>query len=97
VLGRWSPVTLRLQRKSSPFWAALSLGKVTPGGTRATAMVAAGDADIAILPVSEILQAKDVDFAGSSALLFEHDLWRRHEYWEPRIALIGPGTEPHIA
>jgi molybdate transport system substrate-binding protein len=39
--------------------------KVTPRGTGATAMVAAGDADIAILPVSEILRAKDVDFAGS--------------------------------
>jgi molybdate transport system substrate-binding protein len=39
--------------------------KVTPRGRGATAMVAAGDADIAILPVSEILHAKDVDFAGS--------------------------------
>lgn len=38
--------------------------KVTPRGTDATAMVAAGDADIAILPVSEILNAKGVDFAG---------------------------------
>jgi molybdate transport system substrate-binding protein len=28
-------------------------------------MVAAGDADIAILPISEILHAKGVDFAGS--------------------------------
>lgn len=39
--------------------------KMTPRGTGATAMVAAGDADIAILPVSEILHAKGVDFAGS--------------------------------
>jgi molybdate transport system substrate-binding protein len=38
--------------------------KVTPRGAGAAAMVAAGDADIAILPVSEILHAKGVDFAG---------------------------------
>jgi molybdate transport system substrate-binding protein len=38
---------------------------MVPRGTGAIAMVAAGDADIAILPVSEILNAKGVDFAGS--------------------------------
>jgi molybdate transport system substrate-binding protein len=38
--------------------------KMTPRATGATGMVAAGDADIAILPVSEILHAKGVDFAG---------------------------------
>ena len=39
--------------------------KVTPRGTGATAMVAAGEADLAVLPVSEILHAKGVDFAGT--------------------------------
>jgi molybdate transport system substrate-binding protein len=39
--------------------------KVTPRGTDATAMVAAGHADLAVLPVSEILQAAGVDFAGA--------------------------------
>jgi molybdate transport system substrate-binding protein len=38
--------------------------KATPRGTGATAMVAAGEADIAVLPVSEILHAKGVDFVG---------------------------------
>ena len=38
--------------------------QVTPRGTDATAMVAAGDADLAVLPVSEILHAAGVDFAG---------------------------------
>jgi molybdate transport system substrate-binding protein len=38
--------------------------KVTPRAMGATAMVAAGDAEIAILPVSEILHANGVDFAG---------------------------------
>jgi molybdate transport system substrate-binding protein len=33
-------------------------------GADIAAMVATGDADIAILPVSEILNAKGVDFAG---------------------------------
>ena len=41
--------------------------KVTPRGTDATGMVAGGDADLAVLPVSEILQAAGVDFAGSIA------------------------------
>jgi molybdate transport system substrate-binding protein len=38
--------------------------KVTARGTEATGMVAAGDADLAVLPVSEILRASGVDFAG---------------------------------
>jgi len=38
--------------------------KATPRGTGATAMVAAGEADVAVLPVSEILHAKGVDFVG---------------------------------
>jgi len=38
--------------------------KVTPRGTGATAMVAAGEADIAVMPVSELLRAAGVDFAG---------------------------------
>jgi molybdate transport system substrate-binding protein len=38
--------------------------KVTPRAADAAAIVAAGDADIVILPVSEILHAKGVDFAG---------------------------------
>jgi molybdate transport system substrate-binding protein len=39
--------------------------KMTPRGTDATGMVAAGDADLAVLPVSEILVAPGVDFAGA--------------------------------
>lgn len=39
--------------------------KVTPRGTDATGMVAAGDADLAVLPVSEIVRAAGVDFAGT--------------------------------
>jgi molybdate transport system substrate-binding protein len=39
--------------------------KVTPRGTGATGMVAAGDADFAVMPVSEILNAAGVDFAGN--------------------------------
>jgi len=39
--------------------------KATPRGSGATAMVAAGDADLAVMPVSEILHASGVDFAGS--------------------------------
>jgi molybdate transport system substrate-binding protein len=39
--------------------------KVIARGTEMAAMVATGDADIAILPVSEILSAKGVDFAGA--------------------------------
>jgi molybdate transport system substrate-binding protein len=39
--------------------------KALPRGTDATAMVAAGDADLAVLPVSEILHATGVDFAGA--------------------------------
>jgi molybdate transport system substrate-binding protein len=41
--------------------------KVTPRGTDATGMVAAGGADLAVLPVSEILRAAGVDFAGGIA------------------------------
>src|ERR1700736_4228658 len=40
---------------------------VTPRGTDATGMVAAGGADRAVLPVSEILRAAGVDLAGSIA------------------------------
>lgn len=36
-----------------------------PRGSDATAMVAAGAADLAVMPVSEILHAAGVDFAGS--------------------------------
>jgi molybdate transport system substrate-binding protein len=39
--------------------------KATPRGSGATAMVAAGGADLAVMPVSEILHAAGVDFAGS--------------------------------
>ena len=38
--------------------------KVIARGSEMAAMVATGDADIAIMPVSEILHAKGVDFAG---------------------------------
>ena len=41
--------------------------RVMPRGTDATAMVAAGGADFAVLPVSEIVHAAGVDFAGSIA------------------------------
>ena len=37
--------------------------KMTPRGTGATAMVAAGEADIALLPISEIVHATGVDLA----------------------------------
>jgi len=39
--------------------------KATPRGSHATEMVAAGGADIAVMPVSEILHAAGVDFAGN--------------------------------
>jgi molybdate transport system substrate-binding protein len=39
--------------------------KAAPRGSHATEMVAAGGADIAVMPVSEILHAAGVDFAGS--------------------------------
>jgi molybdate transport system substrate-binding protein len=39
--------------------------KATPRGSHATEMVAAGGADIAVMPVSEILHAAGVYFAGS--------------------------------
>jgi molybdate transport system substrate-binding protein len=39
--------------------------KATPRGTHATEMVALGGADLAVMPVSEILHAAGVDFAGS--------------------------------
>src|SRR4051812_45851803 len=38
--------------------------RMTPRGTGAAAMVAAGEADIALLPVSEIVHAPGVDLAG---------------------------------
>ena len=41
--------------------------KMAPRGTDATRMVAAGDVDLAVMPVSEIMQAAGVDFAGSIA------------------------------
>ena len=41
--------------------------EVTPRGTGATAMLAAGDADIGVLPTSEIVYAPGVDFAGNIA------------------------------
>ena len=41
--------------------------KATPRGTQATAMVAAGGADLAVMPVSEIVHAPGVDYAGSLA------------------------------
>jgi molybdate transport system substrate-binding protein len=41
--------------------------KVTPRGTDATGMVAAGGADLAVMPVSEIVHAAGVDFAGNIA------------------------------
>jgi molybdate transport system substrate-binding protein len=39
--------------------------KVTPRATGALALVATGDADLAVMPVSEILRASGVDFAGA--------------------------------
>jgi len=39
--------------------------KAKPRGTHATEMVADGGADLAVMPVSEILHATGVDFAGS--------------------------------
>jgi molybdate transport system substrate-binding protein len=41
--------------------------EVTPRGTGAAAMVAAGDANLAVLPTSEIMYAAGVDFAGNIA------------------------------
>jgi molybdate transport system substrate-binding protein len=41
--------------------------EVTPRGTGAAAMVAAGDANLAVLPTSEIMYATGVDFAGNIA------------------------------
>jgi molybdate transport system substrate-binding protein len=41
--------------------------KVTARGTDATGMVAAGGADLAVMPVSEIVHAAGVDLAGSIA------------------------------
>ena len=41
--------------------------KLTPRGADATGMLARGDADLAILPISEILRAAGVDFAGCIA------------------------------
>jgi molybdate transport system substrate-binding protein len=42
--------------------------KVAARGTGVVAMVAAGDADLAVMPVSEILGAAGVDFAGTIPL-----------------------------
>ncbi len=39
--------------------------RMTPRGSDAAAMVAAGSADLAVMPVSEILAAPGVDFAGA--------------------------------
>jgi molybdate transport system substrate-binding protein len=39
--------------------------KVTPRATGATALVATGDADLVVMPVSEILHASGVEFAGT--------------------------------
>jgi molybdate transport system substrate-binding protein len=39
--------------------------KLTPRGTDATGMVAAGDADLAVMPISEIAHAGGVDLAGT--------------------------------
>jgi molybdate transport system substrate-binding protein len=41
--------------------------KITPRGTGAAAMAADGSAGLAVLPISEILTAKGVDYAGSLA------------------------------
>ena len=41
--------------------------KLAPRGTDATRMVAAGEVDLAVMPVSEILPAPGVDFAGCIA------------------------------
>ncbi len=41
--------------------------KITPRGTGATAMVVDGSAGVAVMPISEILTAKGVDYAGSLA------------------------------
>jgi molybdate transport system substrate-binding protein len=41
--------------------------KLAPRGSDATRMVAAGEVDLAVMPVSEILAAPGVDFAGSIA------------------------------
>jgi molybdate transport system substrate-binding protein len=41
--------------------------KSAPRGSDATRMVAAGEADLAVMPVSEILHARGVDLAGSLA------------------------------
>jgi molybdate transport system substrate-binding protein len=41
--------------------------KVTPRGADATGMVATGGADLAVMPVSEIMHAAGVEFAGSVA------------------------------
>jgi molybdate transport system substrate-binding protein len=45
----------------------------TPRGTDATAMVAAGDVDLAVLPISEILHAAGVDFAGAIPAAIQFD------------------------
>ena len=47
--------------------------KATPRGSDATGMVAAGDADLAVMPVSEIVHAAGVDFAGNLAPEIQFD------------------------
>jgi molybdate transport system substrate-binding protein len=47
--------------------------KMTPRGSGATAMVASGEADLAIMPVSEILHAAGVDYAGKIAAEIQFD------------------------
>src|SRR5262249_17886696 len=41
--------------------------KIVPRGTGAAAMVAEGSVGVAVMPISEILAAKGVDYAGSLA------------------------------
>ena len=59
--------------------------KVTPRGTDATGMVAAGGADLAVMPVSEIVHAAGVDFAcnshrrSSSSRCFQLPSWPARE------------------
>ena len=68
--------TIALDGSTSGIWLATDLFprlgiaetinvKVTPRSAAAMGMVAAGDADITIQPVSEILHARGVDFAGT--------------------------------
>src|SRR5262249_46964005 len=47
--------------------------RVMARGTEATALVAAGGADLAVMPISEIVHAAGVDFAGSLAPEIQFD------------------------